>query len=110
MRKILIAAVVLGVVGSAYANQGINEQESNYIYSNKEKIKSKLKDPKSAKFGKSFVSRSLGMPIVCGYVNSKNSFGGYSGEQRFVSGGTIQVLEDQMGAGEMDSLWAQACK
>jgi hypothetical protein len=41
-----------------------------------------LKDPESAKFGPMRVSRDA--RAVCGSVNAKNSYGGYSGSQDFL--------------------------
>ena len=49
----------------------------------KDKVKETLKDPKSAQF-KNVMFRNVGnSPVICGEVNSKNSFGGYIGFQRF---------------------------
>ena len=45
-----------------------------------------LKDPTSPRFGTSFVAAkgSSGSVVVCGFVNAKNSFGGYVGEAPFI--------------------------
>jgi hypothetical protein len=52
-----------------------------------------------------------GAPIVCGNVNSRNGLGGYAGNQRFIwAGSRISVLEEEMAAGEMTSLWRDACQ
>src|SRR5690348_462087 len=43
-----------------------------------------LKDPESARFGDIVAGKSSkGSIIACGYVNAKNSFGGYVGEKPF---------------------------
>ena len=61
-----------------------------------------LKDPDSAKF--TFKNDQ------CGYVNSKNSFGGYVGNKRFVSVDDIVDLEGHsVSQKEMDSLWNKHC-
>jgi len=53
----------------------------------KDEVKKRLKDPDSAKFGKVYVHQTQkNVWIVCGFVNAKNSFGGYTGEKQFVSG------------------------
>ena len=83
-------------------------KELTYIDLNEDKIRQKLKDPESAKFRNSRVFYAVA-PIVCGEVNAANSFGGKNGFQRFVSGGTVQALEEEMAEGEMDKLWAQVC-
>lgn len=51
-------------------------------------VRSSLKDPDSAKFGdmvagrEQLTSKDL---MVCGYVNSKNGFGGYTGQEIFMA-------------------------
>lgn len=47
-------------------------------------IRSRLKDPDSAKFGEMVAGTDAsGATRVCGWVNAKNSFGGYGGPQIF---------------------------
>jgi hypothetical protein len=45
----------------------------------------KLKDPDSARFGERMgaVKDEKGAITVCGFVNAKNSYGGYTGEKPF---------------------------
>lgn len=74
----------------------------------KDAIKGRLKDPESAQFMNVKVYRSA-VPAVCGEVNAKNGFGGYTGYKRFVSNTLTTVLEDDMAPGEMDKLWQQTC-
>lgn len=47
-------------------------------------VRRSLKDPDSARFGR-FVATTddKGKVHVCGYVNAKNSYGGYTGEKLF---------------------------
>lgn len=108
---IIIAGFVLlaglGAITKTDKPEGASDFE--YIRVNEERIASRLKDPGSAQFRGSVVSRSGGVPVVCGEVNAKNGFGGYTGHQRFVSGGSVQVLETEMAAGEMDGLWRKFC-
>lgn len=48
-------------------------------------VKKALKDPESARFGRMVAGRDkAGVLAVCGYVNAKNSFGGYTGEKPFM--------------------------
>jgi hypothetical protein len=47
-------------------------------------VRSTLKDPESARFGKTVAGKTAkGVMVVCGWVNAKNSFGGYTGQQPF---------------------------
>jgi len=49
-----------------------------------EGVKAALKDPESARFGNIKAGqRSNGDVVVCGWVNAKNGFGGYSGMEPF---------------------------
>jgi hypothetical protein len=45
-----------------------------------------LKDPDSAKFRNMRFVKYNGRTVVCGEVNSKNSYGGYVGFENFVAG------------------------
>ncbi|MES3042663.1 hypothetical protein [Sphingomonas faeni] len=70
-------------------------------------VRAILRDPESAKFSDMSVRTSPAV-AVCGYVNSKNGFGGMTGKQRFISG-AVTAVEDQLGVGEMDELWGKVC-
>jgi hypothetical protein len=50
-----------------------------------------LKDPDSAQFS-GLVALQNGMDtVVCGFVNAKNGYGGYSGRQGFIYGDGIRT-------------------
>ena len=71
-------------------------------------VKQKLKDPESAQFQNQFIGIK-GAP--CGEVNSKNSFGGYTGFKRYISlGEGLTVMEMDMPPGEFELSWGQICK
>lgn len=78
------------------------------IASAKKEVISQLKDPESAQFREIWaLSGSNGNRSVCGYVNAKNSYGGYTGNKMFtiVSTGSV-VIE---GSGAMGSLLPGIC-
>ena len=78
----------------------------------KDAVRAKLKDPDSAQFQNvRFYQGKDGVPMTCGEVNSKNSFGGYGGFQKFVSAGRAELtfLAEQMGSGEFVKVWNQLC-
>lgn len=79
----------------------------------KDSIKNRLKDPDSAQFRNTFFHYGSSLvPVTCGEVNSKNSFGGYAGFQRFISGGSAEVsyLEgDMKNAEEFSKVWLAFC-
>lgn len=56
-----------------------------------ELIRSRLRDPDSAQFGRMYVARD---GFVCGFVNAKNSFGGYVGDRLYTTDGTHVHIDD----------------
>lgn len=64
-------------------------------------VRGAMKDPDSARFGSISASKSdKGVISVCGYVNGRNSFGGYTGEQPFI--GVIIGQEPKLGFAVID--------
>lgn len=85
-------------------------REFAMIENGKSAVRSVLKDGDSAQFKDVFFSNTVkGVPIACGQVNSKNSFGAYSGFQHFVSAGTsnLTFLEEQ--ATDFHKVWNKFC-
>ncbi len=83
--------------------------EIAYIELNEGRIRQRLKDPETARFRNVRVYYSAA-PVVCGEVNARNSFGGAGGYQRFISGGTIQILGEELAPGEMAKTWDRLCR
>ncbi|UOA08117.1 hypothetical protein [Methylobacter sp. S3L5C] len=95
---VIIALVAAVLMSTAAAADKVTKKDfvsiENQIYI----LKHYLKDVDSAKFRDVFISRiESGYPVVCGEVNSKNSYGAYSGFTRFISSST----ENQEGVWEM---------
>lgn len=66
-------------------------------------LKNFLKDPDSAQ-----IRNQHGF---CGEVNSKNSFGGYTGFKRFIASSAIVAIDgENMESGEFQKAWDQVCK
>lgn len=62
-----------------------------------------LRDPDSA----TFVHLK---PGLCGYVNARNGFGGYTGLQRFIIADTGPVLEERVAnPAAFDRTWQERC-
>lgn len=102
--KLLCVAALLAVCGSVLAQEA---SEDAAITRAKTKLLMQLKDPDSAKwFGLQLAppKKPGGEPSVCGWVNSKNSYGGYVGFQPFsVSAGMVL-----MWGGENDDMFRYA--
>ena len=78
----------------------------------KQKVRAILRDPGSAQFSGLIAKPSTeeGRGIVCGYVNSRNGFGGMTGPQQFIVADAIFLLEEQASAAEMQRSWDLLCK
>ncbi|MEM6857915.1 MAG: hypothetical protein AAF559_08590 [Pseudomonadota bacterium] len=74
-------------------------------------VKERLRDPDSAEFSDMQVHPPTEdrAAIICGYVNSKNGFGGMTGPQRFIAGGTV-LIEEQVTAEQMQFAWDRFCQ
>jgi len=79
------------------------------VWIGKQAVKGLLKDSGSAKFrGIEYVRFKSG-GFICGEVNSKNSFGGFSGWQHFISAGTqTAYLEEQVSG--FRGIWRDYCR
>ena len=89
----------------------MDHREIGWMDRGKDSVKAKLKDGDSAKFRNVFFHRGKkDVPAACGEVNSKNSFGGYGGFQKFVSMGRpdFTFLEEEVS--DFHKTWAMFCK
>lgn len=68
-----------------------------------------LKDPDSARFGRKVVVEAgeAKVPAVCGEVNAKNSFGGYTGMTAYLVVGDLAMVDD--GSADARKLLKQFC-
>lgn len=96
----------------APARAASNDEKSSEIwainYIGKSAVLSRLKDPDSAKFRDQFVGKQ---GVACGEVNSRTSFGGYGGYQRYIaSGGGLVFFEEDMDGAEFRKTWTENCR
>lgn len=77
--------------GAFLANGGTKD---DLISKGEKAVAYSLKDPESAKFRNVRVSPYMGGYVVCGEVNAKNSYGGYTGFTRFFGDADAGTLED----------------
>lgn len=64
-------------------------------------VKARLRDPGSAKF--------THFGGGCGYVNSRNGFGGMSGDKPFIVGANDKVVFEEDGPKDFRALWNGHC-
>jgi len=84
-------------------------KQTVWVEKSKDAVRARLKDSKSAQFKGVFFSDISGTPVACGQVNSKNSYGGYTGYQNFIAGGDSLVFLQK----EVDGfykLWTELCE
>ena len=85
-------------------------KELAWVSKGKDTVLLKLKDPDSAEFRNTLFNRGEGnIPVACGQVNSKNSFGGFTGFQRFISAGTIDQTHLEEEVSGFGKLWEKLC-
>lgn len=82
-RLFLVAGMAAGLSGCDLTKEGAVEK-------GKEMVASSLKDPDSAKFQNVYMVEDSAIGdrhygVLCGEVNSRNSFGGFTGFRRFVT-------------------------
>ena len=62
----------------------------------KQAVRQNLKDPDSARFGRytafSYIEKGAKQIAVCGYVNAKNSYGGYGGEKPYIASASLIIV------------------
>jgi len=68
-------------------------------------VTERMKDPESVRFGE-VVNRS---GTVCGYVNAKNSFGGYAGDTAFIFETSSKELLINGQTKSFDKVWNSKC-
>lgn len=97
-------------VPPAQAPAAENQQlkEIAWIRKGKEAVQAKLKDPASAQF-KDVVFVKKDIPVSCGQVNSKNSFGGYAGFEHFISAGSPESTYLESEVKDFADLWNKLC-
>jgi hypothetical protein len=90
VKRLLTLAFVASVLAGCQTAQVEPERSSPVPLSSyqivaiQEGVKAALKDPESARFGEIRAGRRPnGDVIVCGWVNAKNGFGGYTGMEPF---------------------------
>lgn len=84
-----------------------------WIVKSRDAIKSRLRDPSSADFRNVRFYSGGPVPVVCGEVDSKNGFGGYTGFQRFIASGddpNIAFVASDVAVGDsINAAWDQLC-
>jgi hypothetical protein len=114
----LSAVVIAAIVGLGFCTRQSPEEakrsqseraETRLIVEARLAVKDRLRDPASARFDGERVTSRPGGPYVCGFVNSKNGFGGYAGRSRYVFASGRMVLEDEISGSDFETVWMAMC-
>jgi len=113
MRKtihMLLGTMLLVSISSTA--DGDSSKEAAWIEVGKDAVRSRLKDPQSAQFRNTFFNYATlegkRIPVSCGQVNARNSFGGYTGFKRYVSAGEgLTFLESDVS--DFENVWNTLC-
>jgi len=85
-------------------------RQQQWIRLGKKAVRAKLKDPESAKFKDVYFYQGKdNVPVTCGLVNAKNSFGGYSGFEHFVSAGSVDLTYLESEVKDFGVIWNRLC-
>lgn len=107
-----LRAGATGAVLTAEAREArsaqMRREDDLLIAQSQENVARKLRDPGSADFGPTVVSRRDGI-AVCGTVNARNGFGGMTGAQRFINTQRSGIYLEEMRA-DFASLWGRYCE
>ena len=106
---LLLTVPILIACGNSEPSQ--STKEAVWIEKGKSAVRHKLKDGDSAIFRSTFFHRGKdNVPMSCGEVNSKNSFGAMTGYQRYISAASHEstFLEEQID--DFDIVWNKFCK
>lgn len=88
------------------AEKAESERRGTALFKAEYEVRSKLKDADSAKFGASFFREPY---FVCGFVNAKNSFGGYTGEKGYIVDYTTRTVLIEGSSTGFAEKWKKAC-
>ncbi len=106
-------AIIIGslLIFSGCGSDGVSDErykELLWIEKGKSDVKMRLKDSSSAEFRDVFFNNN-GIPVACGEVNSKNSFGAYSGYQRFIYAGSVLTVLEEDVSDDIEAVWNKYC-
>lgn len=91
-------------------NKDQMKKERLWVVKGKDAVKARLKDPQSAEFKDVYFFRGGdNIPVTCGQVNTKNSFGGYVGFQYFISSGSSELTFLENEVDDFASVWNKFC-
>jgi len=87
----------------------LREKENDYIDRANSSLTKNFKDPESARFRNVFLSQ-IDVPVVCGEVNGKNSYGAYTGYKKYYATDTENFSGLDDNSSEFLFIWNNYCQ
>lgn len=87
-----------------------NGNYTNFVAQAKQALTKDFKDPSSVQYRGLFVSGTT-LPVLCGEVNGKNSYGAYTGFKRFytTADGMIMQIDSPKENYALEQMWPKMC-
>lgn len=109
MRIVLLSVALIALSACGQSDETKDQMNSiAHVRVAKEKVQKSLIDPNSAEFRDVHVYRNGKGKIVCGFVNAKNRFGGFTGFEEFIVIGDAVALKSQ-GVNDFNTVWSDGC-
>lgn len=104
---LLFALMMVGAQGAPKAKP-TSKAKPDPIEQAHARVRDVMKDPESARFKDDFMGKD---GAVCGFVNAKNSYGGYGGFRRYIvwSDRTMIESSDADEGWKIDVRWQESC-
>jgi hypothetical protein len=113
---VVVGAIIVGVVGNRpHASAPVEPPRDESVPVDwppniaAMRVDQYLKDPKSATYQGVTFRKRHGIAVLCGQVNSRNSFGGHTGFQHFIVVGSLFQPEESTPTREWRKLWRGYC-
>lgn len=111
----IIVIAIIAVIGgfgrkSATPDDPNKDAIIDARYGAETQVERQLRDPSSAEFTDVAVYvHPRGGFVSCGYVNSRNAFGGMAGPRRFVGNNSFAAIAEGENATAVDMAWNELC-
>lgn len=102
MKLVVLAAAL---ITSGAVSAGAARDQAAFVKAAKAAVEAQLRDPGSVQYRNLQVAQHADGPMLCGELNAKNGYGGYTGYRQFISStGSMVYLGDQI-----EALWPEYC-
>jgi len=107
--SVLMLVFLFGLVTCVMRDTPSSVSQTNELDSKiagRDNVLNRLRDPDSAVFAGERLGEN---GVLCGQVNAKNGFGGFTGQKRFISSGSGALIEGDIDLVSFAAAWQKAC-